>query len=61
MLHIWEAASYFEDVRKFCTALGKLGFDVMGPTTEGAFVRIYAVKNAKKPDTKMVLPFRGAA
>lgn len=61
MLHIWEAASYFEDVKKFCTALGRLGFDVMGPSTEGAFIRVYAVKNAKKPDAKLVLPFRGAA
>jgi hypothetical protein len=60
-LHIWEAASYFEDVKKFAAALAKLGFDVSTPTLEGAFVRIYAHKNAKKPDGKLVLPFRGAA
>jgi superfamily II DNA or RNA helicase len=60
-LHIWEAVSYFEDVKKFAAALGKLGFDVTAPTIEGAFVRIYAHKNNKKPDTKLVLPFRGAA
>ena len=59
MLHIWEAASYFDDVPAFCKALGKLGFDIMGPATEGAFVRIYAVKNAKKVDASVVLPFRG--
>jgi superfamily II DNA or RNA helicase len=60
ILHIWEAASYFEDVSKFCTALGRLGFDVTSPSTEGAFVRIYAMKNAKNPDPSLVLPFRGA-
>jgi hypothetical protein len=61
MLHIWEAASYFEDVGKFCSALGRLGFEVASPRTEGAFVRIYTTKNAKKPDATLVLPFRGAA
>jgi len=59
-LHVWEAASYFEDVKKFAAALAKLGFDVTTPSTEGAFVRIHAFKNAKKPDAKLVLPFRGA-
>ena len=59
-LHIWEAASYFEDIKKFASALAKLGFDVTAPTVEGAFVRIYAHKNSKKPDAKLVLPFRGA-
>ena len=61
MLHIWEAASYFDDVKKFASALARLGFDVTAPGVEGAFVRIYALKNAKKPDAKLVLPFRGAA
>lgn len=60
-LHIWEAASYFDDVKKFAAALGKLGFDVTTPVIEGAFVRIYAVKNNRQPDPKLVLPFRGAA
>jgi len=60
-LHIWEAASYFDDVKKFASALGKLGFDVTAPTIEGAFVRIYAHKNNKKVDAKLVLPFRGVA
>jgi hypothetical protein len=60
-LHIWEAASYFDDAKKFASALAKLGFDVTTPSVEGAFVRIYAIKNAKKPDSKLVLPFRGAA
>ena len=31
------------------------------PETEGAFVRIYAVRNAKKSDPTLVLPFRGHA
>ncbi len=43
------------------SALGKLGFDVTAPTVEGAFVRIYAHKNNRKPDATLVLPFRGAA
>jgi superfamily II DNA or RNA helicase len=60
-LHIWEAASYFEDVKKFAAALGKLGFDVTAPSIEGAFVRVYAHKNNRKPDAKLGLPFRGAA
>ncbi|MDB4944542.1 MAG: hypothetical protein JWP97_4076 [Labilithrix sp.] len=60
-LHIWEPASYFEDVNRFCAQLARLGFDVMAPQTEGAFVRIYAVRNAKKPDPTLVLPFRGHA
>jgi hypothetical protein len=58
-LHIWEPASYFDDVDKFCSSLARLGFDVVEPQTEGAFVRIYAVKNAKRPDPALVLPFRG--
>ncbi len=60
-LHIWEAASYFDDVKKFVSALSKLGFDVTAPSVEGAFVRIYAFKNARKPDATLKLPFRGAA
>ncbi len=60
-LHIWEAASYFDDVKRFAAALAKLGFDVTAPSVEGAFVRVYAHKNNKKPDAKLVLPFRGAA
>ena len=54
-----EPASYFDDVTKFCARLGRLGFDVVEPQTEGAFVRIYAVRNAKKVDPALVLPFRG--
>ncbi len=58
-VHIWEPAKYFDDLSKFISKLGRLGFDVMAPETEGAFVRIYAVRNAKKPDATVVLPFRG--
>ncbi len=61
MLHIWEPANYFDDLKKFCSQLARLGFDVMEPSIEGAFARIYAVKNARKVDSKLVLPFRGAA
>ncbi len=60
-IHIWEAASYFDDVSAFCAALGRLGFEVTAPSTEGAFVRIYGMKNAKQPDPKSILPFRGSA
>jgi hypothetical protein len=60
MLHIWEAASYFEDPKRFCAQLRRLGFDVLEPTIEGAFVRVYAVKNSKKADQALVLAFRGA-
>ncbi len=59
-LHIWEPASYFDDVSKFCSQLGRLGFDVMAPETEGAFVRIDALRNAKKVDPAVVLAFPGA-
>jgi superfamily II DNA or RNA helicase len=58
-LHIWEPAKYFDDLTKFCSQLRKLGFDVMAPETEGAFVRIRALRNAKKADPTLVLPFRG--
>jgi hypothetical protein len=61
MLHIWEPASYFEDLKKFCSQLGRLGFAMIEPGIEGAFARIYAVKNTKKVDKTLVLPFRGAA
>jgi hypothetical protein len=60
-LHIWEVASYLEDVKTFASALGKLGFDVIAPTVDGAVVRIYAHRNNRKPDAKLVLPFREAA
>ena len=58
-LHIWEPAKYFDDVLAFCARLGRLGFDVMAPETRGAFVRVYALRNAKKPDPSVILPFRG--
>jgi len=58
-IHIWEPTSCFDDVGSFCAKLGRLGYDVMAPQTEGVFVRIYAVRNAKKPDPAVVLPFRG--
>jgi len=60
MVHIWEPTSYFDDIKEFCARLARLGFDVMAPSVEGAFSRVYAVKNAKKVDPAAVLPFRGA-
>lgn len=47
--------------RRVVSALAELGFDVIAPTVEGAFVRIYARKNTQKPDAKLVIPLRGAA
>lgn len=58
-LHIWEPTSYFEDVGKFTSALARLGFEVMAPQAEGAFTRIYALKNSRHPDPVLQLPFRG--
>jgi hypothetical protein len=60
-LHIWEPTAYFEDVAAFTSKLSKLGFDVMAPETEGAFTRIAALRNARRPDPDLVLPFRGHA
>jgi hypothetical protein len=59
VLHVWEPASYFDDVDAFCRDLEKLGFDVMEPRTEGPFVRIYAVRNTAPPATDIVVRFRG--
>lgn len=58
-LHIWEPASYFEDVDAFCSGLSRLGFDVMRPTKEGSFVSIRAVKSTATPAPALTLPFRG--
>ena len=59
MLHIWEPTSYFQDVAKFCSQLGRLGFEVIAPQAEGAFTRIYATRTAKKTDPSLVLTYRG--
>ena len=58
-IHIWEPASYFDDVDAFCGALGQLGFEMVSPRHEGPFVRITAVKSTTKPAPSVVLPFRG--
>lgn len=58
-LHIWEPASYFEDVEQFCADLGHLGFDVLSPRKEGLFMRIRALKNVSAPVPDQVLHFRG--
>ncbi len=61
MLHLWEPASYFDDLKKFCRQLARLGFEVTEPSVEGTFTRIYALKNTKTVDPALVLPFRGAS
>ena len=58
-LHVWEPASYFEDVEQFCADLGHLGFDVLSPRKEGLFMRIRALKNVSAPVPDRVLHFRG--
>lgn len=58
-IHIWEPASYFDDVQPFRAGLAKLGFDVMEPTRQGAFVSFRGLKNANRPDPNVVLAFRG--
>ena len=60
-LHIWEPASYFEDVDKFCSQLERLGFDVTAPHKDGQFVRIRATKVSTAPDPNVKLLFRGHA
>ncbi len=58
-LHIWEAASRFDDPVAFCRQLERLGFEPSVPVTEGAFIRIRTQKNGKKPDPNAVLLFGG--
>lgn len=58
-LHLWEPTAYFDDVTKFCSKLRRLGFDVMAPESEGPFTRIYAIRNSKKAEPVVILPFRG--
>jgi superfamily II DNA or RNA helicase len=59
-LHIWEPESYFDDVDEFCSGLARLGFEVMDPTKQGAFMRIRAVKATTRPaPADVILRFRG--
>ncbi len=58
-LHIWEAASYFDDVEEFCDGLARLGFEVVEPRKQGAFIRIHAMKATTTPAANVVLRFRG--
>lgn len=57
-LHIWEPASYLDNVEAFCAGLTRLGFEVMDPRQQGAFMRIRAVK-ATTAVAPGVIPFRG--
>lgn len=58
-IHIWEPASYFDDVKQFCADLEKLGFETLQPRQEGLFMRIRALKTANVPAEELVLSFRG--
>jgi SAM-dependent methyltransferase len=59
-LHIWEPASYFDDVERFCAGLSRIGFDVLPARREGTFLRIQAMKNSTKSAPDIALHFRGA-
>ena len=45
-LHVWEAASYFDDVKKFAAGLAKLGFDV---TTQASKARSSGFTRSRTP------------
>lgn len=59
VLHVWEPASYFDDIKQFCADLQRLGFDVFSPSQQGLFMWIRATKNSSKPDPTLTLRFRG--
>ena len=58
-LHIWEPAGRLEDAQGFARDLGRLGFDVIMPDREGAFVHIQARKNDQAPKPDVTLRFKG--
>jgi superfamily II DNA or RNA helicase len=57
-LHIWEAVSRFDDVKRFAKSLEQLGFQVFEPRVKGAFVLIEGRKTERQADTTMELRFR---
>jgi hypothetical protein len=57
-LHIWEAVSRFDDVRRFAKSLEKLGFQVFEPRFKDAFVLIEGRKTERPLDTLLELKFR---
>ena len=58
-LHLWEPASYFEDVGAFVAGLERLGFHVVAPRQDGQFLRVEAVKATNRAAGEVVLRFRG--
>lgn len=60
-LHIWEPTNYCDSVDEFRGGLEELGFEVLTPRTEGAFVSIRAFKSARMPHPDLTLRFRGHA
>ncbi len=57
-LHIWEAISRFDDVKRFAKSLQRLGFQVFEPIVKDAFVLIEGRKTERQLDTTLELRFR---
>jgi superfamily II DNA or RNA helicase len=57
-LHIWEAQSRFDDVKRFAKSLEQLGFQVFEPRIKDPFVLIEGRKNERQIDTTLELRFR---
>jgi ubiquinone/menaquinone biosynthesis C-methylase UbiE len=57
-LHIWEAVSRFDDVKRFARSLEQLGFQVFEPSIRDKFVLIEGRKTERKPDPTVELQLR---
>jgi len=57
-LHIWEATSRFDDVKRFARSVEQLGFQVFEPKIKDAFVLIEGRKTERKPNPDAELQFR---
>jgi hypothetical protein len=57
-LHIWEAVSRFDDVKRFAKSLEQLGFQVFEPRIKEAFVLIEGRKTERRVDSTLDLQFR---
>jgi hypothetical protein len=56
-LHIWEAVSRFDDLKRFAKSLEQLGFQVFEPRIKEAFVLIEGRKTDRQIDTTLELRF----
>jgi hypothetical protein len=57
-LHIWEAVSRFDDVKRFAKSLEQLAFQVFEPRIKEAFVLIEGRKTERQADITVELRFR---